>query len=1051
MSLKIPALATLVVLGSYAGLGAAAVPLEYNRDIRPILAENCFPCHGPDSAARKAGLRLDRGEDALKAGVFVPGKPGESHLIERVFSADAKQVMPPVKTHKVLTAVQKEVLKRWVAEGAGYQLHWSFLLPKKPVLPQVKNNAWVRNPIDRFILAGLEKAGLSPAAEASKETLARRLSLDLTGLPPGSSMLKEFLADTRPDAYERFVDKLLESPAWGEQRGRYWLDAARYADTHGIHFDNFREMWSYRDWVIQALNANMPFDQFTLEQLAGDLLPQATLDQKIATGFNRCNITTNEGGAISEEYLVLYTRDRTETVSQVWLGLTFNCAVCHDHKFDPLSTKDFYSLSAFFNNTTQGAMDGNIKDTPPILPVPQRKDLPLWQAKVRDLEELNKRLEERKVKSKGDFDKWLCTAKADALMDKFPTKGLVASAKLQEGKGQKITFKVNGQDRVIDSPDIAWAKAAEPEEKALQVNKSGAITLDDVGDFERDQPFSFGAWVLAPRQPYGPFFARMDVPPAFQGWDFWYENGKFGMNLISSWNGSAIKVLTKAGFNPNVWHHAFVTYDGSSKAEGIKVYVNGVPQIMEIVNNNLTASTRTKAPFRLGSRQAGDGLQRATFHDLRIYNRALAVEEVAALGPAGKLAALIAKPAAQRTPAENNQLFDWWISTLDESSIELAKKSAQLDREEKQLRSLGTVAHVMNEKPETAMAFILQRGEYDRRKDKVSPFTPQVLPAMAKDLPRNRLGFAKWLLSPEHPLTSRVTVNRFWQEIFGQGLVRTTGDFGVTGELPSHPELLDWLALEFQAQKWDIKKFFKMLVTSAAYRQSAQISPEKLAKDLDNRLLSRGARYRLDAEVIRDYALASSGLLVRKVGGPSVRPYQPPGVWEAVAMIGSNTRDYKTDIGENLYRRSMYTFWKRAAPPASMEILNAPNRETCAVRRERTNTPLQALVTLNDPQFVEAARFLGERAMRDGGKDFSTRLDFVSTCLVARKFTLKEKDLIQNEFQELLAYYQKCQEDAGKLISFGDSKADAKLDRAELAAWTLTINSLMNLDEVLTR
>jgi len=1038
-----------LVMVMWCGVGFIhAAPLGYNKDIRPILAENCFACHGPDSAARKADLRLDRRDDAIKSGSIIPGKPNESPVIERILSTEKGKVMPPPKAHKTLTAQQKEKLAQWIREGANYELHWSFLAPKKPELPSVKNSGWVRNPIDRFILAGMEKNGLSPAPEADRRTLARRLSLDITGLPPEPKMVEAFVADTRPDAYERLVDDLMKSPAWGEHRGRYWLDAARYADSHGIHFDNYREMWSYRDWVINAFNRNMPFDQFTLEQLAGDLLPNATLEQKIASGFNRCNITTNEGGAIAEEYLVLYTRDRTETTSQVWLGLTAGCAVCHDHKFDPISMKDFYSLAAFFNNTTQNAMDGNIKDTPPIIPVPKGEDRARWEKASKDLADARKKLEDRKQQARPDFEKWAAAAKPETLRSKAPSEGLTVHAPLNEGKGNKVGFNISGVKKEIESADITWVKG-NAEDKAVSLTKPGAITISDLGDFEKDQKFSFGAWVLAPRQPNGAIFARMDTGNNFRGWDLWYENGKFGCHIINSWPNNAIKVVTNASFNPNVWHHVFVTYDGSSKAAGVKVYVNGVPQATAVLNNNLSQTIRTKVPFKIGTRDNDSPINRITLADIRFYDRALAANEVHGLGPIDKLAQILAKPADKRSKEEANELFDWWVGNMDSASKELASLVTKLDIEEKQIRSAGTIAHVMAEKNEPAMAFILNRGDYDKRKDKVTANTPEVLPALPKDSPKNRLGLAQWLLSKDHPLTTRVTVNRFWQELFGNGLVRTSGDFGITGELPTHPELLDYLAIEFRDRKWDIKDFFKLLVTSATYRQAATTTREKLEKDPQNRLLSRGARFRLDAEMVRDYALASSGILVNKVGGPSVKPYQPEGVWEAVAMIGSNTRDYKADSGENLYRRSMYTFWKRSAPPASMEIFNAPNRETCTVRRERTNTPLQALVTLNDPQFVEAARYLGEKTLKEGGSSLDEQLDFISLRVLARKLNPTEKSLVLAEHSDLLDYYSKNTGDAGKLIGTGASKPDPKLNPNQLAAWTMTINSIMNLDEAL--
>jgi hypothetical protein len=1043
--------ALLAALTLLAASARGADAPRFNRDVRPILAENCFACHGPDRNARKAGLRLDVREDALKADVFVPGKPDQSALIERIFSDEPSQLMPPPKSHKKLTAAQKDMLKRWVAAGAEYQPHWSFIAPVRSPLPAVKDARWVRNPIDRFILAGLEKRGLKPAPEADQRTLARRLSLDLTGLPPAPAAVEAFVNDRRPDAYERYVDKLLESPHWGEHRGRYWLDAARYADTHGIHFDNFREMWSYRDWVISALNDNKPFDKFTVEQLAGDLLPNRTMDQQIASGFNRCNITSNEGGLIPEEYLVLYARDRTETTAQVWLGLTAGCCVCHDHKFDPLTQKEFYSLAAFFNNTTQGAMDGNIKDTPPTVLVPRVEDRPRWEALSKQLDQTRKQADGRKQAARADFDKWLGSAKAAAFAGQLPSDGLRFHAPLSEGEGQAIQVKVNGRPRTgAPAAGAAWG-AGHVAARAFKIQPGAALEFGDAGDFEKDKPFSYGAWVKVTKKTLnGALCARMDDQHAFRGWDLWVQNGRVGAHIINQWPQDALKVVSKRPLKAGQWSHVFVTYDGSGKAAGVKVYVNGVAQPTDVEADRLKSTIRTKVPMKLAQRHSTSRMDGVLMQDLRLYGRLLSGMEVEKLARGTRAAWLIGKAAGKRTAAEKNELFDWWLPSLDPAFADLAKRLDGLRQEETAIRARGTVAHVMQERPQEAMAYVLFRGDYDKRRDPVKPATPKALPPLPAGLPHNRLGLARWLVRPEHPLTARVTVNRFWQEVFGTGIVRTSGDFGLTGEAPSNQELLDWLAVDFRESGWDVKRFFKQLVTSAAYRQSAAATPEKLAKDPDNRLLSRGPRFRMDAEMVRDYALAASGLLVRKLGGPSVKPYQPEGVWEAVAMIGSNTRDYRRDSGEGLYRRSLYTFWKRAAPPASMDVLNAPNRETCTVRRERTNTPLQALVTLNDPQFVEAARVLAQRVLKEGDKD-AGRLDALAKRLLARPLRPEEAKVVGGVLAELLAHYKEHPADAKKLLTVGESKADASLDVSTLAAWTMLANQMMNLDEVLNK
>ncbi|MCS6977259.1 MAG: DUF1553 domain-containing protein [Gemmatales bacterium] len=1025
--------------------------LRYNRDIRPILAENCFACHGPDSAARKAGLRLDRRDDAMQ-GAIVPGKPDESPLIERIFSTDENEIMPPVKSFKRLTEEQKNLLKRWVAEGAEYEPHWSYIPPKRPPIPTVKNPQWVRNPIDAFILAELEKRGLQPAPEADRYTLARRLSLDLIGLPPDPADVEAFVNDPAPDAYERFVDKLLKSPHWGEHRGRYWLDAARYADTHGIHFDNYREMWSYRDWVIRAFNQNMPFDQFTIEQLAGDLLPNPTLEQKIATGFNRCNITTNEGGVIPEEYLVLYTRDRVETTSQVWMGLTAGCAVCHEHKLDPMTQKEFYEVAAFFNNTTQGAMDGNIKDTPPIVVVPRPEDRARWDALGPELADARKAVEDRKKNGKDDFQKWVASIKPEDLLRQSPRQGLALHVPLQEGEGEAIRAVVGDAERsVIHGTGFDWELQRDGR-KAFRIKEGPAPELPDVGDFDRTTPFAVAAWVFIPQGDVsGAIVARMDDGNAFRGWDLWVQNRRIGMHVIHRWPDDAVKVVSQNPLQQGKWYHVAAVYDGTGTANGIKIYVNGEEQKTNAEVNQLKSTTRTTVPFKIGQRHGSAKLHGFGIYDLRIYTRKLEPGEVLYLAKDHRAAELLAKPAEQRTDKETEELYSWWLVTKDDVYKQLTGRVEALQAEEAAIKNRGTVAHVMQEKNSEPMAYVLFRGEYDKRRDPVKPNTPSFLPPFPADFPKNRLGFARWLLLPEHPLTARVQVNRFWQEVFGTGLVKTSHDFGIAGELPSHPELLDWLAVQFRESGWDVKGLFRLMVTSSTYRQAAVTTPEKLEKDRENRLLSRGPRFRMDAEMIRDYALAASGLLVRKIGGPSVKPYQPPGVWEAVAMIGSNTRNYQQDKGENLYRRSLYTFWKRSAPPASMEILNAPNRETCVMRRERTNTPLQALVTLNDVQFVEAARVLAEKALKEGGDTTARRLDYIARRVLIRPLRPEESAVIEGLLRDLMTHYQDHQDEARKLIAFGEMPADATLDPATLAAWTMTVNQMLNLDEVLNK
>lgn len=1040
----------LVFCSQVCSLGHAEERLQFNRDIRPILFDACISCHGPDSASRQADLRLDRREAAIDTGAIVPNEPEASELIRRILSEDEAEVMPPPESKKVLTAKQKELLTRWIQEGAEYQPHWSLIPPHRPALPTVKDANWPRNTIDHFIGARLEAEKLTPAPAADRRTLARRVSLDLTGLPPTPEAIEAFVNDQSSDAYEKLVDKLLDSPQWGEHRARYWLDVARYADTHGIHFDNYREMWSYRDWVINAFNKNMPFDRFTIESLAGDLLPEATLEQQIGSGFNRCNITTNEGGAIDEEYLVLYARDRTETTAMAWLGLTVGCAVCHDHKFDPLSQREFYELSAFFNNTTQAAMDGNIKDTPPVVVVPAEADRKRWDELKVLRSHWDQKLAERRQQARGEFDTWHVSADQSDVATEVSDEGLLLSVPF-DLEAETIDYAVTGQQRSKPKPATLEWRPGVNGKQAAYLSQGGVLEVAEVGDFEGDQKYSFATWIKLPaNDSSGSVIARMDDKNGFRGWDLWIENCRIGTHLISTWPGNAIKVLTKNQVPADQWIHVAVTYDGSRQGTGFKIFINGIAQELNVVANTLKETTRNTVPFKIGQRHEGSPVSGITITDVRIYDRQLSDLEVSSLGNTA-LFATLAKPAAERSADELTALYEWWLPTRDERFQDIQARLDEISQEDQGIRARGTVAHVMHEKSEPAKAFVLNRGEYDQRLEEVQAGTPEMLPPFPQDLPRNRWGLAEWLLRPEQPLTARVVVNRFWQEIFGTGLVNTAGDFGVTGQLPSHPELLDWLAVEFRDSGWDVKQLFKLIVMSATYQQSAVATADKIERDPENRLLSRGPRYRMDAEMVRDYALAACGILSPKIGGPSVKPYQPPGVWEAVTMRESNTHDYVQDKGEALYRRSMYTFWKRSAPPASMDLFNAPSRETCVMARERTNTPLQALVTLNDPQYIEAARNLAESVVQQESSEFEKRVQWLAAKLLARNFNEAELKIAQSTFDQLLTHYQAHADQAEQLVRVGETPQNDKLPVAELAAWTMTVNQLLNLDETLNK
>lgn len=1051
--------------------------VEYARDVRPILADKCFACHGPDGNTRAADLRLDQFDAAVAGGAIVAGDPDASELIARIhLDDDDPGLMPPKTSHKSLSADERELLRQWIQQGAKYQSHWAFAAPTKPMLPRVQNEAWVTNAIDRFVLAELESRGLQPNGPAEPAVLARRLALDITGLPPKPEDVQSFVANPTPAAYEALVDKYLASPMWGEHRGRYWLDLARYADTHGIHFDNYREIWAYRDWVIDAFNQNMPFDQFTIEQLAGDLLPQPSLDQQIATGFSRCNITTNEGGVIEEEYRVLYSVDRTETMAQTWMGLTVGCAVCHDHKFDPITQVDFYQLAAFFNNTTQPVMDGNIANTPPTIFVPRKSERGRWDEVQVQLADSRRKLAERRTEVSASLDQWLRRPESVEQLIGTSSESLEQDLEFRIPTGPtsaQIPWRKT-QDGVVattlaGNPDANYPWALRSE----QFVTSDLPRLPGVGDLEGDRPFSLTAWIrFNGNSNSGALLSKMADGAGYRGWDLWSEGGRIGMHLIHQWPSNAVKVVTNDPLPSDQWHHVAITYDGSQKAAGMKIYIAGRPVATSTQSDNLNATIRNDLDLILFQRHGGRVLDRSSLDDFRLYTRQINTQEIHDLAQQKQIdslrAGLTASKAADQPLLEGDLrelALNRYLTRLDTEHQQLTTEIAQLETEEKQLRQRGTMAQVMHERTDQSpTAYVLHRGEYEQRREQVSANTPAMLPAMPEQWPKNRLGLAQWLVAPEHPLTARVTVNQFWQSVFGQGLVASSGDFGLTGALPSHPELLDHLAIQFREEGWNVKAFFKQLYLSSTYRQSAQVSDEKLAADPDNIWLSRGPRFRMDAEMVRDYALAASGIMVSEIGGPSVRPYQPPGVWEAVAMIGSNTRDYVEDRGPGLYRRSMYTIWKRSAPPAVMDVFNAPSREACTVRRERTNTPLQALASLNDPQMIEAARHLATEIMRMEQKPVSLRSDDSNSPslvdqqlraavwrVVCREVRDDEQVILRASLAHLKDYYAANPEMAEALNKVGFQAAAADLDAPSLAAWTMLINQLLNLDEVVNK
>lgn len=1038
---------------------AAQAPLRYDRDIRPILADHCFACHGQDPHSRAADLRLDIRSDALAAEAFVPGDPDASTLVERIESDDPDEIMPPPATKKPLTAAQKELLKRWIAEGASYQEHWAFVAPVKPAPPSVSDPAWVKNPIDAFVLAELDRLGLRPAPPAELRALFRRLHLDVTGLPPSPADAAAFAADygTNPDrALSDWIDRLMERPQYGEHQARYWLDAARYGDTHGMHFDNYREMWPYRDWVIRAFNRNQPFDQFVVEQLAGDLLPSPTDDQLLATGFQRCNITTNEGGTIEEENLALYAADRVQTFGWVFLGLTTNCGQCHDHKFDPFTMKDYYSLAAFFRNTTQTGLDGNVKDgRSAVIYLPSESDAPRWRALPGEIEATKQAREARRMSAGGDFEAWCQAALADGAARQVTADGLVLHSRLNAGSGNAADNRLNPDQPFPATGELKWDTNGVLGPAPI-FGTGRTIVLGDVGDWEIDQPFSYGAWVRADSSAASSaFIARMDDDAQHRGWDLFQNGGAFSVHLIDRWPDNTLKVTTRSdAVRAKTWQHVFVTYDGSRKIEGIKIYIDGQPETLRAETNTLKpeATIRTATPTRIGQRSKLSVLQNGSVQDVRLYNRELAAAEVAALAQYSALIPYMETAAEQRTAAQRESLLQYYLTRIDPQFIQLIQQLTDLENEQRTIRERTPLSHIQQERTDQQpMAHILMRGEYDKPGELVAANTPAALHPLDPSAPRNRLGLAYWVVDPRNPLTARVTVNRFWQQIFGQGIVATAEDFGVMGALPTHPELLDYLAISVREHGWNVRWLLKEILTSATYRQSAAVTPEKLELDPHNRWLSRGPRFRMDAEMIRDSALAVSGLLSPKMYGPGAKPYQPSNLWDVVGLPEGNTRNYVQDTGENLYRRTIYSFWKRMAHPPNMEIFNAPSREVCTVRRERTNTPLQALVTLNDPQFVEAARKLAEHALLSSGADERQVLETIGQRVLTRSFTPAELQALLEDQREYVTYYQAHPADAHLLLAVGESPRHPQLDPLLLAAWTMVCNQVLNLDETLNK
>jgi hypothetical protein len=1026
----IVSLAALAIGIGNAPPASAQSKIDFNRDIRPILSDKCLACHGPDTTKVKGKLRLDVRDVAVKRGAIAPGKPDESELVRRIHASEVEDRMPPPMSNKVLTAGEKDLLARWIAAGADYQVHWAYVTPVQPALPAVKHTSCVRNPIDRFILARLEREGLEPSAEAARTMLIRRVTLDLTGLPPTVPEVDAFVHDTSPDAYDKLVDRLLDSPRYGEHMARYWLDAARYGDTHGMHLDNYREMFPYRDWVIGAFNRNLPFNRFLVEQVAGDLLPGSTLEQKVATGFLRCHVTTNEGGSIDEEVYVRNVQDRVDTNGIVLLGMTFGCAKCHDHKYDPVSQKDYYAMFAFFNNLDGNAMDGNTPQHPPIVRMATPEQAARMDQIDKGLAALNSEIKTAALKVKYDSSQ-------DAKLPEEPTlgdyvwldDGLPAGAQATAGGGVNVAWNFVGKP----DPVLSGEKAVKLSAKGLQqVVLEGAKPGLKVG--AGDKLFAH-VW-LDPTNPPRQIMLQWHTTG-------WLHRAYWGENLIP-WGNDNSPERHKVGVLPT--RGQWVRLEVEAAKVGIKpgTVINGWAYTQ---HDGTCYWDKGGLTTRLPQ---GD----------RPYDTLSAwIGAQKALGGAGlpkPVQAAVKVARDKRTQEQKTLLLEHFLEHGYAGSraaiAPMQQRLAALQQEKNALEKSTPTTLVYKERTDIRPAYFLKRGEYDKKADKVDRATPSFLPPLSAGAPKDRLGLARWLTDPKHPLTARVAVNRFWQQFFGTGLVKTAEDFGSQGEPPSHPELLDWLAVQFIDDGGNVKQTVKRIVTSAAYRQAAKISKDRLARDPANRLLSRGPRFRLDAEMLRDQALFVGGQLVEKVGGPSVKPPQPSGLWEAVAFTGSNTGIFKADTGhEKVHRRSMYTFWKRTAHPPQMGTLDAPSREACTVRRERTNTPLQALMMMNEQLFVEASRGLAERTLREASHDTDARLVHLFRIVTARTPDYAELAILRDALQEHAAKFRADPKAAQAVIRVGEMPPSSVYNGEELAAWTMMGNLVLNLDEVINR
>lgn len=1015
-------IASLIGLASSSDVTAAGTEISFTRDVRPILADKCFHCHGPDAPTRKGNLRLDTADGIFqgKTPAVVPGKASESPLVARVFSTDEHETMPPPESKRTLTPQQKDTLRRWVEEGAKYQTHWAF----EPVSSRAAPASEQTNPIDRFINGRLQEVKLASQPEADRETLIRRVAFTLTGLPPVPKEVDQYLNDREPGAYERMVDRYLASPRYGEEMAKHWLDVARYADTHGLHLDNERQMWAYRDWVVKAFNENLPFDQFTIWQVAGDLLPNATRDQIVATGFNRCNVTSSEGGSINEELLYRYAVERTTAVAQAWLGLTAGCAVCHDHKYDPISAKEFYSLYAFFNSAADPAMDGNTNVTAPFMKLPDQMQMTAASAAS---------------KVERDAREWIDSITTGVgYVDPGITKPTV-ERKIVRDVLLDDALPIGATSRSSSRNPIDWV--TDPAFKAVSgrrvIRQSFASSYNDEFEFKL-RP------IVVPHDGVFEVTVRADATDTPSSISFGLYRGK-----TVTWTKADQKLAREdakdSAITPGGWTRLTVPAADLGLKPGDRVNGVRLAQVGGIAYWDLvTLSGQTEIAI--------DPLE-----SLLAWRKLLGTAIPPEL-PGELHEAIRSGPDKQLPDDQMANLVKYYIGLIarpvneEVASARTAWETARTSRLVAEESAIGTFVYNDIDKPRES--FIMVRGQYDKKGDPVEPAVPAVLPAIPKASPDrrlNRLDLAKWLVAPENPLTARVTANRLWQQVFGTGLVKTSFDFGTQGEFPSHPELLDWLANEFRVSGWNTRQLVKLMVTSDTFKRQAQLLPDVKLADPENRLYARGPRIRLDAEQVRDNALFVSGLMDLTMGGRGVKPYQPANIWEPVGYSDSNTRFYMQDHGESLYRRSIYVFLKRTAPPPFMSNFDAPNREQVCTVRERSNTPLQALQLMNDIQHFESARGLAERTIAEGGATSNERFAYLYRTVLSRLPTTEEVALLTTSLQKQMELFTANPEAAKAAVTVGESQPRKVSSEVETAAWTMMANLILNTDEALNR